>query len=369
MGLVNNSMAIMLPREVYFRHLQIIGKVAFTSREIDIIACVVQGRTAKKIAFLLGISPKTVENHLRNIMLKIVCYSKDKIIDFIEKSGKFNYIKYYYSSLIIKLAFETEWKQVLSLVQTQKPINCTIVYHNLVNELLKLLQQLLEHLKAINLQIACITIQEAVDMVLSTTRPTGYVVYCISTDLSDYIKKVDSTSAPWLLQVERTILLLLDTCHDMDKSLQPCHQVDLTITQNYYFAIFSMLKLFFPMTDFTNNINAFEKSCINLLPSEPIVQHASTTTNGYHISIIKTNKFLENDSNLTSSDENQIASDPNPADIILDLETYSNSGRFSAYKIAANGASEFKVFLQLVADGEQDLAEQVLKQYPQFVVT
>lgn len=367
---INNNISMALPVEIYYQHLQTINGVYFTNREIDIAACILQGRTAKRIAILLNISPKTVENHLRNIMLKITCYSKEKIIDFIEKSGKFNYIKYYYSSLVIKLAFEMEWKQVLSLVQAQRPINCTVVYHNLVNEKSKLLQQFLDHLKAINIQPACINIQDAIDMILSGIRLSRHMIYCVSTDLNEYIKKVDSTMASCLLQIENTILLLLDTVHDVERLLQPCHQIDLTSTQNYYFAIFSILKLFFPTIDFTDNINAFEKYCINLLASEIRMQHASVFLNA-SVSVQEMNKAIENYKNLAKIGEFQTDCDQKTGFLgaAVNHQTSNNSVKLAAYKIAANGANEFKMFLQLVADGEQELAEQILKQHPSFVLS
>ena len=368
MSTVNNNIAIKLPKEIYFHYLLTVNGVAFTSREIDIIACVLQGRTAKRIAFLLGISPKTVENHLRNIMLKINCSSREKIIDFIEKSGKFNYIKYYYSSLIIKLAFELELKQVLSLVQTQQPISCTIVYHNLIDEHLKLLQQLLEHLKIINVQTACIRIQDDMNIAPFTIKSNEYIVCFISKDVSEYIKKVGASSIPWFLQEKRAILLLLETCHDLEKLLRPCYQINLTLTQNYYFATFSMLKLFFPMIDFTNNITCFEKYCVNLAASEQIIQSTSGITNDPLRSTININKSPENSRNLISIYMEQTVNNENLyyPDASVNHLTDNNSVSIIARKMAKNDVSEFKIFLQLVAEGEQELAEQLLKQHPNF---
>src|SRR5262245_29880059 len=102
-GYENNK--IILPQEIYRSFLKTINGVSFTQREIDIAACICTGRSAKKIASLLSLSPKTIENHIRNIKIKLNCSSQESIIDFIEKSGKFILVKQYYSSLVIQHHF------------------------------------------------------------------------------------------------------------------------------------------------------------------------------------------------------------------------------------------------------------------------
>jgi len=80
--------------------LRTIGGVSFTAREMEIIACIISVRRIKKIASLLSIAPKTAETHVRNIMLKIQCNSRESIVDFIEQSGKLPLIKYHYQHLV-----------------------------------------------------------------------------------------------------------------------------------------------------------------------------------------------------------------------------------------------------------------------------
>ena len=88
--------------EAYRAQLEKINGIYFTPREIDIIACILSGRVAKRTASLLSISHRTVEQHTRNIMHKISCGSKDGIIEFVEKSDKYNLIKEFYQRLIGK---------------------------------------------------------------------------------------------------------------------------------------------------------------------------------------------------------------------------------------------------------------------------
>ena len=74
------------PKDIYAKYLATINSVKFTPREIDIIAFISSGRSGKKTASFFSISPKTVENHTHNIMIKLQCNSRESIIDFIEKS-------------------------------------------------------------------------------------------------------------------------------------------------------------------------------------------------------------------------------------------------------------------------------------------
>lgn len=73
-------------QNIYSKHLETINGVKLTRREVDIISFFICGRSAKKFASFFFISPKTVENHTHNIMLKLGCNSRESIIDFIEKS-------------------------------------------------------------------------------------------------------------------------------------------------------------------------------------------------------------------------------------------------------------------------------------------
>lgn len=98
-----------------FKALKVINGIKFTNRQIDIIACVQAGRNPKTIAPLLSIcnreiDKKTVDRHIGNIMLKIGCNFREKIIDFVEKSDKFNLLKKYYATILTRYAFEQKLK-------------------------------------------------------------------------------------------------------------------------------------------------------------------------------------------------------------------------------------------------------------------
>ena len=77
-----------------------VKKISFSCREIDVISCLLSGRTAKSIALILSLSPKTVETHVRNILQKTMCHSKEEIINLIENSEAYNLYKTHYLNIL-----------------------------------------------------------------------------------------------------------------------------------------------------------------------------------------------------------------------------------------------------------------------------
>ncbi len=116
-----------LLQSIYLEHLKTINNVNFTRREVEIITFFVNGRSAKKIASFFSISPKTVENHTHNIMLKLHCNSREGIIDFVEKSDKLPILRKFYTALLAQTVFDKCLKNIGQ--QTQgNPLSCVIVY-------------------------------------------------------------------------------------------------------------------------------------------------------------------------------------------------------------------------------------------------
>ena len=107
--------------------LAVVSNVNFTRREIEVISCLLNVRGTNKIASLLSIAPNTVLAHIRNIISKLGCGSREGIIDFIEKSHKFPCIKQHYANLIIHSAFKKSLEEIAKLSRTDKTF-CLIVY-------------------------------------------------------------------------------------------------------------------------------------------------------------------------------------------------------------------------------------------------
>lgn len=80
--------------------LKNINGICFTERELDVICFVLNGRLSKTIAASLGVSPKTIETHLYNVMRKIGCHAKESIINFIEQSDAYEALKARYRTLM-----------------------------------------------------------------------------------------------------------------------------------------------------------------------------------------------------------------------------------------------------------------------------
>lgn len=238
-----------LPKDLYASHLEKINGIAFTHREIDIIACILAGRAAKKIASLLSISPKTVENHTRNIMLKLGCRSQESIIDFVEKSKEFLYIKKYYASLLIHMAFELELKKISGLVNKQHPTSCLIVYENEQKDKGSLIHELEKTLKLAGINTS-ITNQENV----KDSSSTDYILYSLSSLVHfESYKNVTSSN---------TIILLLsdiDLDNVIHKELLDLNCINLTTQKNYYFLAFEMLKKLLPKIDIEKHLSEFKK--------------------------------------------------------------------------------------------------------------
>ena len=118
--------ALIFPQEIYSAHLMIINDIKLSKREIDIISCILNGRSAKGIAHFLSISPKTVESHTYNVMKKLDCSSRESLISIMEKSDKILILKRYYFNLLISLDFKKTLKDI-SKLKYKKEINCLIV--------------------------------------------------------------------------------------------------------------------------------------------------------------------------------------------------------------------------------------------------
>ncbi len=106
--------------------IQIISGKKFTLREVDIISCIINGRTSKKtIAQTLSISPRTVNTHTRNILLKLECSSWENIREFIEKSDSLLLLRKHYILLLMDLKFEQLLQSLSSLIK--KPLSVCLV--------------------------------------------------------------------------------------------------------------------------------------------------------------------------------------------------------------------------------------------------
>ena len=157
---------VLFHEEIYSEHLSTISGIKFTPREIDIIACLVSARGTSKIASFLSIALRTVVTHIRNIMLKLECNSREGIIDFIERSQKLPLLREYYSSLVTDITFKKSLKEVSKLKHGESP-KCLVVYWE--NKKLKkaLLHRLCSHLSQADIKanVQEYTLEQKLDII------------------------------------------------------------------------------------------------------------------------------------------------------------------------------------------------------------
>ncbi len=202
--------------ELYKNHLTSIDGVNFTSREIDVIACLLNIQRTKKIAALLSISPHTVLTYDRNIKLKLGCSSQQDIIDFIEKSHKLPLIKQHYVNLVRNSVFEKILKNISNLNKKEFR-SCLMIYEKNQADKNELMHHLENHLKQAGFSGVC---KEAENVKIESVRGNPQPLFLI-------LEKSDRKGIPQEL---------LDVVDIVDISKQP----------NYYLAVVETLTILLP---------------------------------------------------------------------------------------------------------------------------
>lgn len=85
-------------------------------------------------------------------MMKLECHSRENIIDFIEKSGKFPAIKQYYASLLIDHSFKDILSTISSLRDEKFPI-CLVIPCCEKTQQEFIHERVIEYLKLVNLKV------------------------------------------------------------------------------------------------------------------------------------------------------------------------------------------------------------------------
>lgn len=77
----------------------------FSFREVQIISFLISGYTTKKIALFFGLSPRTIDNHLRNIITKVDGNSRQNIVDYINSSSEMPLFRLFFDALQMQNLF------------------------------------------------------------------------------------------------------------------------------------------------------------------------------------------------------------------------------------------------------------------------
>lgn len=280
------------PLDLTYQSLESINGVKFTPREIDVMACIISGRpAAKTIASLLSIEPKTVEVYIRNIRLKLGVNSRESIVNFIEKSGKFSDARQHYTFLINQFTFEGKLRKASSLV-SKKTICCLIVFEKKYENFIYQLKIYFKHL-----EVEGIFIIKDCDKSLSNIfreLDTQHINHCILVVSYINIKKhfineeLKVTSLSTFLHRLEDITFISFTTEANIEICCPVSYINFGITENYYISFFDLFKRIFSDIILDNLSKEFKENYYTK-------QESNLFTTDDEISFLKTS-YSEEDS-------------------------------------------------------------------------
>ena len=243
------------PYNVYSAYLKTIRGKEFTSRELDVIACIVCGRSATVSTFL-SISPKTVSAHITNILQKISGNSREDIINFVEKSDQYSLVKKYYQNLVIYFSFESYLVRKLSSLRAVSAINNTAHTRSQLRESMVFIRDLEKHLNLLDIKV-CHLRKE------SCANPVEYIQ--LNQDKCFILIVSDNEIEHLKLKLNSKILILQNliqgSLHEhfnenlvivygnSPAKLDNVHVINFKEYSNYYLAVFSVLKTLSPLVD------------------------------------------------------------------------------------------------------------------------
>ncbi len=246
-------------QEIYSNYLHEIGGIKFTFKEVNIIACLLHNRGNKKIAYLLSISPKTVESHIHNITLKLGHNSRESIIDLVEKSAKLHLIKQCYLHLLVQASFHNQLRKIGKVLNRH---GCVCLLHsggvNKQDE--NLLKQLQVHLKIAN--ITLINIEDSDQ----NTKEAKHNLYVSSKKLVDNH------------QLSESIFLVLDK-NSEPYEINHIRSIDFRKEENYYLSVLELLKQILNETNLDKIIQEFNTEYNAILNN---VEDKSIKSKSYH---------------------------------------------------------------------------------------
>lgn len=216
---------VLFPEDIYLEHLTTINGVDFTPREIDVIACQLNGRGQRKeVAKFLSISENTVRTHIQNISLKI---NKQRLLDFVSISPARSFIHTYYLSLNVQLNFEKNLKEISKFTDKENQ-NHLIIYWKDQKLKDELLHRLNDHLNQAGIKAEIR--EQMVDQKIEFRKDQDCILILL-------LEKKNQQAA-----IQE--ILCLDS-------------IDISEYKNYYFVIFEILKKVFHNVNVENILTSF----------------------------------------------------------------------------------------------------------------
>ncbi len=231
------------PELIYEKHLHVINGIEFTRREIDVIACLLNGRKTGTIALPLSISPRTVDGYLSSVRKKLGCSSSQSILPLVEKSGKLPLFRMHYLSLLKRDAFEKCLKKLS--VQLKKQNLKYVILHWADGDYQEiLLTKLKDYLQMIGI--------EAVLYFIKDQKTFDDLIHS---------EKLSGTSSLLYVGPEALIPQLKETLEKVSIKLHP---LILDKETDYYNFILSTLKELIPTITLTEMFTEFEQHKKNI---------------------------------------------------------------------------------------------------------
>ncbi len=273
-----------LPLEFYAAYLKTINNVKFRRREIDIIAFMLNGRSGKKTASFLSLSPKTIENYTHNIMVKLECNSREGIIDFIEKSDQLGNVRKYYSLLLMQEYFESRIKEIDLVLSKGKRISVTVYYQKTEKHEF-LLHEIQRHLKILGASVCIEALEkeQPFSEVMSKKQDTDYVIYAVPaiSELTTITPALNrhagsETSPQTSRPTTNVFFLFLGDPVSGELPLEAINAGCLCLFQHksYYLFFFELLKRLLPDLDLETIIAEFNKKSSVLFDNPGARSHA-----------------------------------------------------------------------------------------------
>ena len=229
---------------MYLLNIEFINGIYFTPREMEIISCILNVRGVKKIASILSISPRTVEGHIQNILLKISSNSQEHIKDFVERSEQISQLKNYYLDLLITSFLIQQLKKISPLFIRNK-IACIVHYTK--NDILN---YIIKYLKLAN-----------VDVIISHNNYSGdkKIPIIFSDETSPESKQCEGYKNLIFICNDETLY-----SNSLDK-YSSVNLIDCSKKANIHAGIFKILKILAPNINLADSVREFNKLESNIM--------------------------------------------------------------------------------------------------------
>lgn len=273
---------LFFPEAIYLRYLTVVEGIHFTHREMDVLACLLYARTTGRIAALLNVASTTVTTHIKNIMRKLKCSSRESIIDFVERSHDVDIIQMYYVSVVIHSAFKNSLKACTKIMrQPLLPFLCIYCKDSQTQNTLTYYLPL--HLKLVGLEVD-IRIQEP-DFPYYQGEESG--------DDRKIIQDPQSIQRVLITIVQKENKKQAKALKSQRKSNENLSNVrlnslfvDFSDQKSYCFCVFEILKALSPkanfdtiISHFTKTYEALEKSRKIFLPTSEVMENTPPLEN------------------------------------------------------------------------------------------